>query len=507
MSNRSCLYTNGIQRGSERLERQPWLLSHCRRIPGMNDADIEHPGGELCMADGRFVRILGSVNLCMKICTGSLSMEHKMVMAPVDAPAVLGLDFLLAHRCILDVDGWTLRVGNAVHACSSIMDMPACYRISMTETVIVLPRSEVIIPGVVLGNPHFTAAMVESGDTSLCDGRLALAKMLVNPSNGDVPLGLMNLGNRPETLPKGLVLGSCGPVHVLAEDDIPDGSDDDSNGPDQSCCSLDGEADINLPSHMTPVLAEYESHIISKQKHMDQVMLQEELETFSESKDDIGTTDVLSHRMRMVSSETSKLRPRRLQLSQYEVVKEELARMTCLGVIEPSSSGWASLIVLVKKKYGSTRFCLDYRQVNNLLIKDSYPLPCIDDTFKALRGFKWFSTLDLASGYWQVPMAPEDAEKTTFTTQFGLYQFKKMPFDFANAPATFERLMELVLSGLHWQICLIYLDDIIVFRETFEEHVTTCPQAIETSWSLSDTQKVSFVPVSSRILGPHCLSC
>ena len=226
----------------------------------------------------------------------------------------------------------------------------------MTETVVVTPRSEMIIPGVVLGNPHFTAAMIESGDIPLCDGQVTLAKMLVNPSNGDVPVRLMNLSNQPEILPEDLVLGSCGPVWVLADDDIPDGPEDACNGLDQSRCSLDGEADIKLPLHMSPVVDEYESHITSTQKHMARVMLQEELEIFAESKDDIGTTDVLSHGMRMGSSETSKLGPRRIPLSQYEVVKEELARMTRLGVIEPSSSSWASPIVLVKKKDGSTRF-------------------------------------------------------------------------------------------------------------------------------------------------------
>ena len=195
-------------------------------IPGMVDADIERPGGELRMADGGVIRTSGSVNLCMKIGTDNLSMKHKMVVAPVEVPVVLGRDFLRAHGCILDVDGCTLRVGAAVHAYRSITDMPACYHISMTETVVVPPRSEMIIPGVVLGNPHFTAAMIESGDIPLCGGRVALAKMLVNPFNSDALVRLMNLGNQPETLPEGLVLGSCGPVRVLADDDIPDGSED-----------------------------------------------------------------------------------------------------------------------------------------------------------------------------------------------------------------------------------------------------------------------------------------
>ncbi|GFW18442.1 hypothetical protein TNCV_1184701 [Trichonephila clavipes] len=126
-------------------------------------------------------------------------------------------------------------------------------------------------------------------------------------------------------------------------------------------------------------------------------------------------------------------------------------------VIKPSSSPCASPIVLVRKKDGSTRFCVDYRRLNDVTKKDSYPLPRIDDTLDTLAGNTWSSTLDLKSGYWQVELHPEDKEKTAFTTGQGLWQFKVMPFGLCNAPATFERLMETVLGGLLYEACLVYL--------------------------------------------------
>ena len=130
---------------------------------------------------------------------------------------------------------------------------------------------------------------------------------------------------------------------------------------------------------------------------------------------------------------------------------------------------WASPVVLVTKKDGSTRFCVDYRRLNAMTIKDAYPLPRIDDSLRLLGNQQWFSTMDLASGYWQVAMSPEAKRKATFVTNEGLFQFRVMPFGLCNAPATFERLMDRVLCGMRWSRCLVYLDDVISFGKTISE--------------------------------------
>jgi hypothetical protein len=148
-----------------------------------------------------------------------------------------------------------------------------------------------------------------------------------------------------------------------------------------------------------------------------------------------------------------------------------ISRSNVAGALEPSTSPWASGVVLVKKKDGSTRFCVDYRNLNKVTIKDAYPLPRIDDSLKQMSGATWLCVLDLCSGYWQVECHPKDRPKTAFATRRGLYQFQVMPFGLCNAPATFERLMETVLAGLQWDICLIYLDDVIIYGKNVDEMI------------------------------------
>ena len=141
------------------------------------------------------------------------------------------------------------------------------------------------------------------------------------------------------------------------------------------------------------------------------------------------------------------------------------------GVTEESDSPWSSPVVLVRKKDGSLHFCIDYRRLNDVTKKDCFPLLRIIDTLDTLAGARWFSTLDLKSGYWQVALHPEDKEKMAFSTGQGLWQFTVMPFGLCNAPARFERLMGFVLRGLTYDACLVYLDDVIVIGRTFQEQL------------------------------------
>ena len=135
-------------------------------------------------------------------------------------------------------------------------------------------------------------------------------------------------------------------------------------------------------------------------------------------------------------------------------------------------------MVMVKTKDGTLRFCIDFQKLNDATIKDAHPFPRIDDILEALNGAKYFSTLDLKTGYWQVPIKEEHRSKTAFRTSSGqLYEFNRLPFGFYNAPATFSRLMDNVLSGLSWEVCLYYLDDIIVFSKGWQERLERLREA------------------------------
>ena len=201
-------------------------------------------------------------------------------------------------------------------------------------------------------------------------------------------------------------------------------------------------------------------------------LFQEYGRLFALDKNDLGHTTKVKHKIKLNDYTPFKERYRRVPPHLYEEVQKHLKEMVEIGAIRKSNSPWASAVVLVRKKDGSLRFCIDLRHLNNRTIKDAYSLPRIEETLDCLNGAKIFTSLDLKSGYWQVEMEEESKPLIAFMVgPLGFFECERMQFGLTNAPATFQRLMESCLGDLHLNWCVIYLDDIIVFSETPGEHV------------------------------------
>ena len=175
-----------------------------------------------------------------------------------------------------------------------------------------------------------------------------------------------------------------------------------------------------LPEHLKELYRASTDGLTPNQQTQVYNLLCELADVFSQGPHDLGRTDLVQHCINTRDASPIRQPPRRLPLTKQQDAAKAVEDMEKEGVIETSCSPWASPIVLVKKKDGSTRFCVDYRELNNVTRKDSYPLPRMDDTLEALNGATWFSTLDLNSGYWQVEVHPSDGEKTAFSTGKGL---------------------------------------------------------------------------------------
>ncbi|XP_048849544.1 uncharacterized protein LOC125719208 [Brienomyrus brachyistius] len=208
-----------------------------------------------------------------------------------------------------------------------------------------------------------------------------------------------------------------------------------------------------------------------EQKVQLKALLARYIDIFAVEDEDLGYTDRVRHEIHLTDDDPVTQPYRRIPPTQYGEVKEHISKLLSKGVIQESSSAYASPIVLVRKADGSLRLCVDYRRLNQKTKKDAFPLPRIDESFDALRGAQYFSTIDLASGYHQVAVEEHDRHKTAFSTPFGLYEYLRLPFGVCNGPATFQRLMQATMNDLVFQIMLVYLDDILVYSQTFPEHL------------------------------------
>ena len=193
---------------------------------------------------------------------------------------------------------------------------------------------------------------------------------------------------------------------------------------------------------------------------------------FSLEQNEIGCTDTAEHVIELLDTEPFKERFWRIAPPLVEEVREHIQEMLDGGAICPSQSPWCNAVVLVRKKDGGLRFCINFRRLNSRTKKDAYPLPRMQETMESMVGAHFFSTMDLKSGFWQVKMAKDSQQYTAFMVgSMGVYEFLRMPYGLCNAPATFQRLIQNCLGELNLTYALIYLDDMIVFSRTEEEHL------------------------------------
>lgn len=418
---------------------------------------LEPNYSNLRMANGDLVVPEGQTVLPFKI-KGEI-IEHRAIVADIDAQMILGFDFLREHNCQLHLGEGTLTLGDQKLVCDIDSDQSSVFKISIQETLSIPPRSEMIIEGKVHPNLNDKELLIDGTKHNLQQSGLLVARCLVKPKECKVPIRVINVSDQELKIYK-----DTSAAIAEIEPNV-------SGVETKNDTNIEPAVDTSFTNYMKPLWDSCTKNLSIEQQEMVRDLLQKHIKVFAKSKTDLGKTNIVSHKINTGDARPIKQQPRRIPLHKKEAAREEVQRMLKAGIIEPSSSAWSAPIVLVTKKDGSIRYCIDYRKLNEVTQKDSYPLPRIDDSLDALRGSQWFSCLDLASGYWQVAMDPKDKEKTAFVTTHGFYQFKVMPFGLCNAAATFERLMENVLAGLNFEICLLYIDDIIVYSKDFHSHV------------------------------------
>ena len=419
--------------------------------------------------DGSPLKIQGSAQITFQF--GGVDFVTTVIVGDsLTTEAILGLDFLQEHRCTVDIGSKQLRVSGhkLVIPLHQSAASPCIGRVGveMADSVQLPAYSELEVMA--------RAVTPIEGNTWLIEGMkmkrspVQIARALVIPRSERVPVRMLNPTAEPVQVPKGMVVAEMELVEdppEVVESEI-------------GVMSVEQSGELS-ESFLKKIAEDSGTELSVEEKDLFYQFLLKYGHLFAQDSTDLGRTDKVQHSIYTGEARPVRQPVRRLPPQRREEVRKLLEEMLKKDVIQESSSPWASPIVLVTKSDGSTRFCVDYRRLNSLTRKDAYPLPRIDDTLEALSGSKWFTTLDLISGYWQVNLDPRDQEKSAFCTTEGLFEFKVMPFGLCNAPATFQRLMDLVLAGLQWSSCLVYIDDVIIVGRSFSEHLQNLQAVFE----------------------------
>lgn len=431
--------------------------------------DVTTPGKRLLpskwtlkTATGESARVRGETIATFQI--GGTSFKHRVLVANIEEEVILGMDMMTKLGCKLDLEENVIRInGEEIVLQRRTNNRPNVAQVVLDEDTVLPERCQKMVPACLeINTPDGQIVMLEPGTSDERLGRgIFVAKALIR-TRKKIPIRVMNINDFPVTLKKGCHLGRILDVSSVIK---------------QVCHTT--TTPKKAPVELEILIQNACQELTDDQSQEVRSLIYRYQNVFEGSGGLLGRTNIVQHRIDTGDARPIRQAPRRLPLAKREEAEVIVQDMEQDKIIEPSDSPWTSPVVLVKKKDGTTRFCVDYRRLNDVTKKDSYPLPRIDDTLDTLAGCKVFSTLDLKSGYWQVELDPRDKEKTAFSTGTGLWQFNVMPFGLCNAPATFERLMENILRGLSWETCLVYLDDIIVLGKTFKDQLRNLEQVFQ----------------------------
>ena len=434
---------------------------------------------------GSTLTCMGRATIACGIGEDGDEFDFEVVVADVIDGLVLGYDFLMAFHGLIDVRESKLSIQFPKNAPSDQEegDMELGRRVRAAEDVIVPATTEMVIPGSYEDVPDHAADFIMETSPEFQERyQLMPARALVRTA-GNIPVRVMNPTREDIRIRVGTVMGHL--CEVTEARLIDGGPVNDGDYVERARGAVDLQAEEPPPTatELGPALQtlfeECSKNLTEEQRKTFHQFLIRNKDVFAENKSDLGRTDLVHHTITLSTDRPIWQPPRRFPRAKREEAEKEIERMLENGIIEESSSPFASPCVLVTKKDGTLRFCIDFRQINHYTVKDRLPVPRVDSSLEALEGSTLFSSLDLASGYWQVAMHPDDAAKTAFVTETNMYQFKVMPFGLCNAPATFCRLMQIILRGIHWRYCLAYLDDVVVFSSSFEDHLVRLEEVLD----------------------------
>jgi len=426
---------------------------------------LEHISTTLTAVNGSSVPVLGEC--VVGLGAGNLAVRHRVIVADIIPDVLIGIDFLRTHGCSIDFGRGILCAGGKdVPLEPTGNTSPVVCRVHLAHSVSVPPYTQVVVPAQLRPEADELAptctGLIMPSTKFVTKFSTAMAGMVATPDeSGRVWVRLQNFLPRTTTIPKNYEIAQFDSDIIIdpEESAVPVAQDEEKT------CNTVRESASPQPEDLFDL-----NHLAPPEKAAIVDVLKENHDVVSQDSFDLGKTDVVTHGIDTETEKPKRQPPRRLPIHQRAEVKEHIDQLLDNDVISPSCSPWAAPIVAVRKPDSSIRLCIDYRQLNAITKKDAFPLPRVDDAIDAMAGARYFSTLDLAAGYWQVELDEAAKAKSAFVTPFGLYEWNRMPFGLCNAPGTFQRLMNHILGDLVPSICLVYLDDIIVFSSSIAEH-------------------------------------